>query len=87
MAKFEKRKDRNLVLNQARDKLKNNKNFAVYEQFPVEVVERRKNLVPILVDARQKGHNAVLREDKLYIDNKRFIPRGPPPAPQFQVPQ
>ena len=45
--------------------------------------------MPILKDARSKGHEAVLVEDKLFIDKKRFIP-GPsfrlPPPPTHSKP-
>ena len=84
MAKFERRKDRNMVLSAAIQKLKNKKQCVVHEQYPIEVIERRRELVPILKDARTKGHTAVLKEDRLYIDNKRYYPRTtrqhPPPS-------
>ncbi|XP_052068748.1 histone-lysine N-methyltransferase SETD2-like isoform X1 [Mytilus californianus] len=83
VAKFERRKDRNMVLSAAIQKLKNKKQFVVHEQYPIEIIERRRELVPILKDARTKGHEAVLKEDRLYIDKKRFFPRTssqhPPP--------
>ncbi|CAC5399373.1 unnamed protein product [Mytilus coruscus] len=83
VAKFERRKDRDMVLSAAIQKLKNKKQFVVQEQYPIEIIERRRELVPILKDARTKGHEAVLKEDRLYIDKKRFYPRTssqhPPP--------
>ncbi|CAG2201848.1 unnamed protein product [Mytilus edulis] len=73
-----------MVLSAAIQKLKNKKQFVVHEQYPIEVIERRRELVPILKDARTKGHTAVLKEDRLYIDNKRYYPRTtrqhPPPS-------
>ncbi|CAC5379384.1 unnamed protein product [Mytilus coruscus] len=83
VAKFERRKDRNMVLSAAIQKLKNKKQFVVHEQYPIEIIERRRELVPILKNARTKGHEAVLKEDRLYIDKKRFNHRTsnqhPPP--------
>ncbi|CAC5376969.1 unnamed protein product [Mytilus coruscus] len=83
VAKVERRKDRNMVLSAAIQKLKNKKQFVVHEQYPIEIIERRRELVPILKDARTKGHEAVLKEGRLYIDKKRFYPRKssqhPPP--------
>ncbi|CAG2199100.1 GLK [Mytilus edulis] len=77
-----------MVMAAAREKLKErDTQFRVHEQFPAEVIQRRRELVPIMKDARQKGHVAHLRDDKLYIDNKRFYPRLPPqmpPRPPFQ---
>ena len=88
VAKFERRKDRNNVLAKSRDKLKDHPRFAVHEQYPVEVIERRKQLIPIMLDARAQGNFATLRDDKLYVNNRRYIP--PPvsfqPPPQGQMP-
>ncbi|CAC5387097.1 unnamed protein product [Mytilus coruscus] len=90
VAKFERRKDRNMVLSAAIQKLKNKKQFVVHEQYPIEIIERRRELVLILKDARTKGHEAVLKEDRLYIDKKRFYPRTssqhpPPPVAMDHV--
>jgi len=74
VAKFERRKDRQKVLAAAKEKLAENINYIVHEQFPQEVIERRRQLVPIMKDARNKGHVAYLRDDKLYVDHRRFYP-------------
>ena len=66
IAKFERRKDRK--------KLKENNQFVVHEQYPMEVIERQKQLIPIMLDARSKNHTATLRDDKLYIDSRRYFP-------------
>jgi hypothetical protein len=42
VAKFERRKDRNKVLSKAIAKLKNNKQFIVHEQYPIEIIDRMK---------------------------------------------
>ena len=75
VAKFERRKDKNKILNLAKEKLKQKPQFVIHEQFPIEIIERRRQLIPILKDARQKGHEAVLKEDKLFIDRRRYYPR------------
>ncbi|CAG2199419.1 unnamed protein product [Mytilus edulis] len=75
LAKFERRKDRNRVLEAAKKELKQKPQYYVHEQFPVEIIERRRELIPILKDAREKGHEAVLVEDKLFINKRRFDPR------------
>ncbi len=41
----------------------------VSEQYPQEVKDRRRTLVPIMVQARKDGKKAVLVRDKLYINN------------------
>lgn len=58
----------------AKEKLKQKSQFVIHEHFPIEIVEKRRQLIPILKDARQKDHEAVLKEDKLYID-RRYYPR------------
>jgi hypothetical protein len=47
----------------------------VHEQYPIEIIDKRRQLVPMMKDACGKGHEAVLKEDGLYIDKKRFYPR------------
>jgi ribA/ribD-fused uncharacterized protein len=42
---------------------------SIQEDFPLEVTERRKALFPIMKLARSKGKFAVLRADKLVVDN------------------
>lgn len=59
----------------AKETLKEKPQFVIHEHFAIEIVERRRQLIPILQDARQKGHEAVLKEDKLYIDRRRYYPR------------
>lgn len=59
----------------AKEKLKQKPQFVIHEHFPIEIVERRRQLILILKDAHKKGHEAVLKEDKLYIDRRRYYPR------------
>jgi hypothetical protein len=44
VAMFERRKDKNKVLSKAIEKLKNNKQFIVHEQYPKEIIDRRRQL-------------------------------------------
>lgn len=48
--------------------------YAVYDQLPPIVQERRKALLPIMIKARQEGKRAVLARDKLYINNVLYRP-------------
>ena len=58
-------------------------NFNVGEQFPQEVQQRRRELIPVMIEARNQNRRAVLVRDKLFIDNKLYTPpNGPPSAPQ-----
>ena len=40
----------------------------MHEQFPPEVVARRRRLIPILWDAKKIGKTALISYDTLYID-------------------
>ena len=44
--------------------------FKVNDQFPPEVIQRRRELIPRLISERKKGNKAALVRDKLYINNK-----------------
>ncbi|XP_053389292.1 uncharacterized protein LOC128552288 [Mercenaria mercenaria] len=44
----------------------------VSDQYPKIIQERRKQLIPELIKAREDDKEAVLRYDKLYIDGKLF---------------
>ena len=71
IAKFTFHKDKGLVLAQAKN-LRGTK-FAIARDFPKEIVEKRKLLVPILKDAKKSGHDAKLIYDKLYINGQLHI--------------
>lgn len=53
-------------------KLKN-KQYNIREQFPKEIVEKRKALMPILRKALEENRRAVLKYDKLFIDGKLYM--------------
>ena len=44
--------------------------FKVNDQFPPEVISRRRELIPKLIAERKKGNKANLVRDKLYVNNK-----------------
>ncbi|CAC5393096.1 unnamed protein product [Mytilus coruscus] len=76
IAKFERRKDRNKVLEAAKNKLKQKPEYYVHEQFPVEIIKGRRKPIPILKDALL-SHNEITHDtsqDSTTIkwnDNKR----------------
>ena len=45
-------------------------NFSVFEQFPPEVVEKRRRLQPKLKEAKREGKRAWIAYDTLYIDGR-----------------
>ncbi|CAG2197961.1 unnamed protein product [Mytilus edulis] len=48
--------------------------FSLSEQYPSDILAKRKRLIPILKEARSQNVKAVLLKDKLYIDNDVFDP-------------
>ena len=73
IVKFHWYGDRDTVL-QARSKLKGSKIF-ISEDFPKEIIERRKTLTPIMMAARRKDMRAFLVVDKLHTikDNRHNV--------------
>ena len=49
--------------------------YGISEQFPKEIVEQRRKLIPIMIQARKDGKEAYIKVDKLYINNQIY--RGP----------
>ena len=68
VAKFNRFKDKELVRKQW--KSLEETPYYVSEQFPKEVVEKRKKLKPKLRDAKSEGKRAWIAYDTLYIDGK-----------------
>ena len=42
------------MLEVAKQKLKDNETYVVHAQYPIDVIERRKELIPIMLEARKK---------------------------------
>ena len=65
VAKFAYYPDREKVRKNA-NKLKG-KSQGISQQFPKEIMDKRKKLVPIMKQARENGQDAYITVDKLYI--------------------
>ena len=48
--------------------------FGISEQYPAEINNRRKNLYPIMMEAKQQRRHVVLVRDRLFIDGEQYIP-------------
>jgi hypothetical protein len=48
--------------------------FGISEQYPAEINNRRKNLYPIMREAKQQRRHVVLVRDRLFIDGEQYIP-------------
>ena len=70
VAKFVFYPDREKVQRNANE-LKD-KDRGIGQQFPKEIREKRKKLVPIMKKARDDGQEAYISIDKLYIDNELY---------------
>ncbi|XP_052814092.1 uncharacterized protein LOC128241166 [Mya arenaria] len=68
VAKFSLYKERELVRREW--KVLNGTGYFIHEQFPKEVIEKRKMLVPKLIEAKKEGKRAWISFDTLYIDGK-----------------
>lgn len=74
VAKFAYYPDRERVRKSA-GKLKNT-SFGISQQFPKEIMDKRRKLVPIMKDARGKGQDAYIALDKLYINGVLYREPG-----------
>ena len=68
VAKFTLFKDREMVKKQG--KHLNRTGYYMFEQYPREISEKRKALVPQMKEAKQAGHRAWISYDKLYVNGK-----------------
>lgn len=74
VAKFELFKQKELVKSRGRE-LKGT-TYGMNDQFPREIQERRKKLLPILREYREKGRRVALTVDRLYIDGQLYRDRN-----------
>jgi len=68
IVKFTKFKDKSIVLDKAKQTLKNSPNTSVYEDYTDRVKLHRRELGKKLVEARGRGQYAAMSFDKLIID-------------------
>ena len=71
VVKFLRYKDKEWVRKAAPDKLKGS-HFGISEQFPREIANRRKLLIPIMKQEKRNRKKATLVVDKLYTDNATY---------------
>lgn len=71
VVRFSRYKQRELIRKKARE-LKGT-GYGIHEQYPHEIERVRKELYPVLRQARAWNNKAVLIKDKLYINNKLYV--------------
>jgi hypothetical protein len=85
VVKFNFYGDKETVKSSAREKLINS-NFRVCDQLPKPIQDRRKKLLPYLIEAKRNGKQANLSYDALYIDRVKYTHDRPPPGPVPELP-
>jgi len=75
VAKFADFPDRERVLRAARKAREVGTNHGVSEQYPKEIVDKRRKLIPIMLQAQRDGKGAYIKVDKLFINKQLY--RGP----------
>ncbi|KAL0159210.1 hypothetical protein M9458_042935 [Cirrhinus mrigala] len=70
IAKFEHYKHKELIKSKGKE-LKGT-SFGLNDQFPQEIQERRRALLPIMKQLRQEGNRATLSVDKLYVNGALY---------------
>ena len=55
--------------------------FSIGQQFPKEIQERRRRLVPLMKKAKNEGKQAYISVDKLYIDGTQYVVKTDPIDP------
>lgn len=73
VAKFTYYKDREFIRIHAAQKLKGS-NVLVNEQYPPEIVERRKKLYPVMRQVKKEKKQVKLVRDVLYIEGEIYTP-------------
>lgn len=73
VAKFCDTKSKMVVKNALRDVNLRGTGYNVTEQYPPEVQQKRRELIPIMVQARRDGKLATLVRDKLYINRQEYV--------------
>ena len=72
--KFKDTDSKMIVKNAAKELNLKNTPFGVFDQYPPEVQEKRRELIPVMLKAKTQHRKAVLVRDKLYIYNKLYEP-------------
>lgn len=72
VAKFVYNKDKDTVINAARTKLVD-KQYKVYQQYPQEISDRRRELVPRMKELRDQNQRAYIVKDKLFVNGRPYV--------------
>jgi hypothetical protein len=78
IARFTRYSDQERVRSIAAGKLKAKPQFTVYQQYPREIYERRRKLIPEMKELKRKKHTVKLVYDKLIVDCHPYNPRDDP---------
>jgi hypothetical protein len=62
-----------MLLRIAAGKLKAKPQFTVYQQYPREIYERRRNLIPKIKKLKRQKHTVKLVYNKLIVDDRKHL--------------
>ena len=74
VAKFVDTTSKLFVKDQLRSVNLRQTSYNVTDQYPHEVQQRRRDLIPVMIQARKGGKRASLVRDKLFINNREYVP-------------
>ncbi|CAC5406091.1 unnamed protein product [Mytilus coruscus] len=82
IAKFVKYSDHEMIRSAAYKHLKGKKDVAVFQQYPAEISNRRKELIPRMIALKREGRqNVRMVLDKLYVGNQLYNDHEAPYPP------
>ena len=84
LARFTRYSDHDLVIKVVPESLRGKNHYKVYQQYPLDIAERRKELYPKLREYRRQERRAKIVVDQLYVDGV-WYPNGDPPQNQPTV--
>lgn len=76
VAKFLYNNEKEKVLTAARTEL-SGKPYKVYQQYPQEISDRRRQLVPVMKELREQNQRAYIVRDKLFVNGRPYITDEP----------
>ena len=74
IGRFTNYKDHEMV-RKAASKLKDKPEYTISQQFPEEIVERRRRLYPKMKELQRKGQRATLVYDRLFVNGHPYYPQ------------
>ena len=78
LARITRYSDNDLVIKAVPENLRGNNYYTVYQQYPRDIADRRKELYPKLREYRRQRRRAKIVVDQLYVDSVWYTNGDPP---------